>query len=262
MSPYALVGAGLLAATLLLCSLWLIQLRTRDAGIADVGWTAALGLLAGSYAAGLADGLAGRRWLVAGLVIAWSARLTWHLLRDRVFPAGEDGRYRALRSKWGERASARLLVLFVAQAVAASLLSLSYLPAMLHPVSTLRWTDAVGVAIWLLAIGGESLADRQLARFRARTENRGLTCREGLWKYSRHPNYFFEWLHWWTYVIMALGSRSWWLSLVGPTTMLWFILRVTGIPPTEEQALRSRGRDYQRYQEETSAFFPWKPRAR
>jgi len=116
------------------------------------------------------------------------------------------------------------------------------------------------VLIWLLAVGGETLADRQLAAWRADPAHRGRTCRAGLWRYSRHPNYFFEWLHWWSYPLLAWGSPEWWLTLLGPALMLYTLLKVTGIPYTEQQALASRGDDYRAYQRTTSAFVPWFPK--
>jgi len=125
-----------------------------------------------------------------------------------------------------------------------------------------RWTgwDIAGVLIWCISVGNTVLADRQLARFRARPGNRGKTCREGWWRYSRHPNYFFEWLHWWSYVSLAAGARYGWVALLAPAAMLYLLFRVTGIPPTEAQALASRGDDYRVYQRTTSAFFPWFPK--
>ena len=116
------------------------------------------------------------------------------------------------------------------------------------------------VAVWLLAVGGEVLADRQLAVWRANPAHRGRVCRAGLWRYSRHPNYFFEWLHWWSYPLLAWGSPEWQLTLLGPALMLYTLLKVTGIPYTEQQALASRGDDYRAYQHSTSAFIPWFPK--
>ncbi len=91
--------------------------------------------------------------------------------------------------------------------------------------------------------------------------NRGRTCRRGLWRYSRHPNYFFEWLHWWAYALIAWGAAFVWVTVAAPFVMLVFVLFISGIPPTEARALASRGEDYRRYQRETSAFFPWFPKA-
>jgi steroid 5-alpha reductase family enzyme len=108
----------------------------------------------------------------------------------------------------------------------------------------------------MVALTGESIADRQLARFRASPSNRGKVCREGLWRYSRHPNYFFEWFHWWAYAWLAVGSPLWWLPILGVVVMYLFLTRVTGVPPTEAQAIRSRGDAYREYQRTTNAFFP------
>jgi steroid 5-alpha reductase family enzyme len=121
------------------------------------------------------------------------------------------------------------------------------------------WT-VLALVVWLASMAGESLADRQLARFRADPGSRGKTCRVGLWAWSRHPNYFFEWLHWFSYVLLAVGSGLAWLAWLGPVLMFAFLYRVSGIPWTEAQSLRSRGEDYARYQREVSAFFPWPPR--
>ena len=107
---------------------------------------------------------------------------------------------------------------------------------------------------------GEAVADHQLAKFRQDPANRGQTCRVGLWAWSRHPNYFFEWMHWFAYLVLALGSARWWLALSGPVLMLLFLYRVSGIPWTEAQSLRSRGEDYRRYQREVSAFGPLPPK--
>ena len=117
-----------------------------------------------------------------------------------------------------------------------------------------------GLALYVLAIGGEWMADRQLTRFRNDPDNRGRTCRTGLWRYSRHPNYFFESLHWWAYVVMAIGLPSWWLTLIAPVLMTISLLFVSGIPLAEAQALASRGDDYRDYQRRTSPFIPWFPK--
>jgi steroid 5-alpha reductase family enzyme len=232
----------------------------HNAGIVDAGWALGVGLAAIACAlAGSGDPL--RRLLLGVLAGAWSFRLGLFLLRDRVLSGKEDGRYQWLMESWGEQAETRLFRLFFVQAIFIVLFSLPFLPVVGSSVSPFVLWDVLAVAVWLTAVIGESLADRQLARWRALKENRGRTCRYGLWRYSRHPNYFFEWIHWWTYVFLAFGSSCWWLALFGPVSMLFLLYRVTGIPYTEAQALRSRGEDYADYQRTTSAFFPWFPRA-
>ncbi|MDX1682302.1 MAG: DUF1295 domain-containing protein, partial [Phycisphaeraceae bacterium] len=125
-----------------------------------------------------------------------------------------------------------------------------------------QWHDFAAVAIWLIGWAGETLADRQLAAFKAEADQGGektKVCRRGFWRYTRHPNYFFEWLQWWCWPLLALGSSTVWVALAGPIVMYLFLTRVTGIPPTEQQALRSRGDAYRQYQQETNAFFPGPP---
>jgi steroid 5-alpha reductase family enzyme len=252
-----LLAAAVAAAWMLL--LWLWQVAARNAGVVDVGWSAAVGGL-GVLLAATTDAPPSRRALVAALLGIWGARLSLYLLLNRVWGRPEDGRYQTLRQKWGPRANLGFLLFFQAQGLLAWLFALPALVVLRRPAAGLDAWDLAGAALWLLALGGEALADAQLARFRDNPAHRGRTCRAGLWRYSRHPNYFFEWLHWWTYVLMAVGSPWVWLNLLAPGLMLLFLFKVTGIPATEAQALASRGDDYRRYQQSTSAFFPWPPR--
>lgn len=141
-----------------------------------------------------------------------------------------------------------------------ALCSLPFLVAANNTTRGFTGWSLAAVAVWVASVGGESLADHQLARWRHRPGNRGHACREGLWRYSRHPNYFFEWTHWFAYVLLSVGSERWWLSLAGPLLMGLSLRWVTGVPFAEAQALRSRGDDYRRYQRETRVFFPWFPR--
>ncbi len=259
-----LLGAGAVvfaAATIAMTAAWLVQRRLGEADVVDLVWTAGLGGAAIAHAALLREGLPARRWLVAALVAVWSGRLALHLLR-RVREPGEDGRYRALRERWGSSAQRLLLLFFLAQGVTVALLSLHFAAAMLHPADALRIWDLLGAAVVLLAVTGEAIADRQLAAFRADPHNAGRVCKRGLWRYSRHPNYFFEWLHWLAYPVIAWGAPWWPGLLVAPAAMYVLMRHVTGIPPTEAQALRSRGEAYRRYQRETSAFFPRPPSVR
>jgi len=245
---------GWAVLTVLMALLWLRQLRTKNATSVDAAWSGGLGVLAVWYAL-LSDGDPARRLLTGGLALIWAARLAWHLISDRVLGRPEDGRYRAMREHWGPRAPLFFFVFYQGQAIVATLFSVPILAAM-HGGALDGWTTA-GVLVWVVAVGGETIADRQLALFRGDPANRGKTCRTGLWRASRHPNYFFEWTHWFTYVLIGHGA---WLTWLGPALMLLFLFRLTGIPYTEQQSLRSRGDDYRTYQRETSAFFPWFPK--
>ena len=251
--------AWLAALIGMMAGLWLLQRRTGNAGIVDVGWALGLGLSAIFYAF-VCAGDSRRRILVGVMGGGWGLRLAGHLLLDRVLGHPEEGRYVKLRQDWGPAAQRNLFVFFQAQALVAALLSFPFLLAAQDSNTAGRWADLAAPALWLLALAGESLADRQLAAFKANPGNRGKTCRAGLWRYSRHPNYFFEWLLWCAFALLALPAPLGWTALLAPAFMLYLVLMVTGIPPTEAQAVRSRGEDYRRYQRETSAFVPWFPR--
>ena len=250
---------GTVVGSVMMTLLWLLQRRTKNAAVIDVGWTLGIGLMA-IYLAASTPGPPLQRWLVGTLAGVWSGRLAIHLIVNRVVGKPEDGRYQRLRRNWGERAGLYFWLFFQAQVLLVLVFMPPFFAALRVPRETWSLWDVLAIVVWLVAIGGESLADRQLARFRARPESHGKTCRAGLWRYSRHPNYFFEWLHWWTYVLLAVGSPLWWLSLIAPALMLFFLFKVTGIPATEAQAVASRGEDYRRYQRTTSPFVPWFPR--
>lgn len=256
MSGWTLVAAAWLGMALVMAGLWAVQRRTRNAGIVDVAWALGTGLTAVWFAWG-AGGDPVRRVLVGGMAGLWGLRLGAYLWR-RVTGEPEDGRYRELRERWGERVQPYLFVFFQLQATWAVLFALPMWIAARNPASP-GWSDAAGVAVWLVALAGETLADRQLARFRSDPDSAGRVCREGFWRYSRHPNYFFEWIHWWAYPLLAFPGPGWAWTLLGPLVMLAFLFRITGIPPTEARALRSRGEAYREYRRTTSAFFPWPP---
>ena len=258
MKPWQVILSGWAAMALVMLVFYFVQRRTRNAGIVDFVWAAGVGGLDLFYAA-VAPGVTARRILLASLAGIWSFRLASYLLIDRVLGKPEDGRYQMLRQNWGDKAPAFFFTFFQIQALWAVMFSLPFLP-IVYRQGKLGVLDLLAIVVWLVAIGGETLADRQLARFRADPENKGKTCRTGLWRYSRHPNYFFEWIHWFTYVCLGLGSPYWPVTLMGPVVMLLFLYKVTGIPYTEKRALQSRGDDYRRYQQTTSTFIPWFPK--
>jgi len=259
LSPIEQLAIAVPIAATAMFALWLRQQRTGNAGIVDLGWTLLVGAL-GVFFAATADGFGPRRWAAAVMVAAWSLRLSGYLWFGRLAGQPEEGRYRKLRAQWGDAAARKFFVFFQYQAAAAVLFALPIMGAAHHTVPAWTSFDTAAVLLWLVAVTNTALADGQLARFKAEASNRGRTCRAGWWKYSRHPNYFFEWLHWCSYVLLAIGSAWMWLSAGVALAMLYFLLRVTGIPPTEAQALASRGDEYRRYMQTTSAFVPWFPR--
>lgn len=258
MSLVTLILWGWAALALAMAVLWAFQRAWNDASAVDAGWAAGLGSFAVALAA-LGRGDPARRALLGILAGLWAFRLALYLLVNRVLGKPEDGRYRSLREKWGPRAQPYFFVLFQMQALLDAIFALPFAAAAYNPSPLGLW-DYLGAAVILLSVAGETLADTQLAAFRRDPANKGKTCRRGLWRLSRHPNYFFEWLHWFAYPLMAVGSPYWPLTLLGPALMSLFLLKVTGIPATEAQALATRGDDYRDYQRTTSAFFPWIPK--
>ena len=256
MSGWVFVQVWLAAAVVMTLG-WAWQQYTRNAGIVDVLWSLCVGASAVAMAI-LGDGSMPARVAVALLGGTWGARLALHLAH-RVFTEAEDGRYAYLRRHWNG-SGAKFFLFFQLQAALVPLFAMPFAAAARSPQAALLPWASIAAAIWIGAVVGEGIADRQLARFRADPANRGRTCRAGLWKYSRHPNYFFEWLHWFAYVALAAGSPWWWMAAAGPIVMYVFLRWISGVPYTEAQALRSRGEDYADYQRSTPMLIPWFPR--
>jgi steroid 5-alpha reductase family enzyme len=257
MHPLPAALLGLSGASLLLSLVWLVQLRTRNAGMVDPVWSWSLGLL-GLWFAWTGSAPGQLRVLLALLAGGWGLRLGAHLfLRNHGQP--EDGRYRRLREEWGAQANRRMFWFFQLQAVFALLLGLGFIAVAYRAEAPGPLWTALAVLIWLVSVAGESLADWQLERFKRLPDSTGRVCREGLWRYSRHPNYFFECLHWLAYPCLAAGDPGWWLALIPPAVMAFLLLRLSGIPVTEAHLARSRP-EYAQYIRTTSAFIPWPPK--
>ncbi|NEZ02614.1 DUF1295 domain-containing protein [Wenzhouxiangella sp. XN201] len=250
---------ALVACVLVMVLIWAWQRRSQRADWVDVAWAGLIGLQAIGFAL-VADGAVEKRLLGGLLALTWSARLVLHLAQRLSSHDHEDGRYQAMREHFGQRANRYFLFFFLVQALVAWLFALPAWVVVNDPSATLDLWVLAGVTVWFISLAGESLADRQLAAFKADASNRGKVCRVGLWRYSRHPNYFFEWLHWFSYPLVAVGAANQWLAWLGPVVMLLFLYRLSGIPYTEKQALKSRGEAYRDYQRTTSPFIPWPPK--
>lgn len=260
MNPVALLAIALGALCVSFALLYLVARRIDNYGIVDIAWSYAFGFVAALNAL-LGPGWPVRRALIAAMAVAWSLRLGTHLyLRVMGHHPEEDGRYKQLRQDWAANFAAKMFGFFQMQAASVVLLGAAFLIACLNPSPALHALEIAGAVLWLVAISGEALADAQLAAFKRDAANKGRVCDAGLWRYSRHPNYFFEWLVWVAFFVFALGSPWGWVAIVGPASILWLLLRVTGIPMTEAQSLGSRGDAYRRYQRTTSAFVPWFPK--
>lgn len=241
--------------------LWLIHFPLRNAAIVDAGWTGGIALCALIYAA-LGTGWPQRAWGIAILASIWAVRLGGYLLFTRVLGHPEEGRYVALRQKWKTNIGLKFLIFYQVQAITCGILSLPFLLAAANPEPSWGPFESAGIGLFWVGFLGETLADWQLLHFKKNPANRGKTCRAGLWNWSRHPNYFFESLVWLGFATYALGSPQGYWAFLSPAIILYLLFRVTGIPATEAQAVRTKGADYLEYQRTVSAFVPWPPKQR
>ncbi|CAA2141303.1 DUF1295 domain-containing protein [Hyphomicrobium sp. ghe19] len=242
---------------------WLAWLKTRNSGWVDTTWTFSLGLT-GAAGALIGGGFSARAVLVSSLVAIWAGRLGLHIAQ-RTTGITDDPRYARLIAEWGPDATRQMFWFAQKQAWVSVPLALSILIAAWNPTQGLRLQDFIGAFVLVFAIGGEALADWQLNRFRKNPANKGRVCDLGLWRFSRHPNYFFEWVCWLAYPIVAIdiqGGYLWgWLAISGPIVMYWLLVHVSGIPLLEQHMLVRSGDEFRNYQSRTNAFFPGSPRS-
>ena len=260
MTIFASILTAWIAISLLMAFLWYVQLKRNNAGIVDIAWSFGTGLAAIWFCTQMTGDL-GRRIAVGVIAGIWSLRLGFYLAK-RVLSEKEDGRYQMLRQKWGDKVQPLMFGFFQLQAFWAIMFATPMLAATANKLPFPNTTDFLGVAIFAVAFFGEAIADYQLAKFKSRSENHGKVCKEGLWAWSRHPNYFFEWIHWFAYIFFAWNSPLLWVAVAGNLIMLWFITKVTGIKMTEARAVQSKGQEYIDYQQTTSAFIPRPPKRR
>ena len=241
--------------------LWLVQQRTKNAAIVDVGWALSFSLVVALFAWRATSCACG--WGVIGaIVVVWSLRLGTYLISRGAATGREEGRYVDLRTRWAPHAGRRFFVFFQAQAGLTTVLSTAFVvPFFVDPRDGTAWLRALGGAVAIIGILGESVADAQLARFKKDPSRRGQVCDVGLWGVSRHPNYFFEWCVWVGYAVYGLAF-GWWglIAIVPQAIILASLFGVTGIPPTEAQAIRSKGDAYREYQKRVSRFIPMPPK--
>jgi steroid 5-alpha reductase family enzyme len=169
----------------------------------------------------------------------------------------EEGRYKQLRKEWSPNPERKFFFFFQFQAISNVLLAVPFFVITFNTNREISPYEYAGVGLWLISVLGEAVADAQLAAFKKAPENKGKVCDIGLWGYSRHPNYFFEWLMWVSYFLFALASPYWYLAMISPVIILYLLLKVTGIPATEQQSLRSKGEAFKKYQQKTNVFIPW-----
>jgi steroid 5-alpha reductase family enzyme len=258
--------AVLAAMTVVMLAAWAYGVARKNGGWTDVFWAFGSGItLAGAALFPLSEGAMpqARQWLVAGLVAVWGLRLGGYLAPRVAGHPHEDPRYAKFRAEWGKAYARNMLFVTLPQAPATALIALSVLVAARTPGAALAFRDVLGVAMLFIALGGEALADGQMKQFKADPANKGKVADAGLWGWSRHPNYFFDWLGWLAYPVIGLDPAHpiTWLSLAAPVVMYLLLTRVSGIPPLEEAQLASKGEAYRRYQQRVSAFFPLPPKS-
>jgi len=234
--------------------------RSGNSGWIDVIWTFGLGLT-GIVGALLPFGVGpmSRRLFVAALALTWALRLGLHIAR-RTRGIAEDPRYAKLKGDWGSDASWQLVRLLQMQALVSIPLGLGIILAAHSPAPSLGWRDFAGVAVFVAGLAGGAIADGQLGTF-ARSGAGGI-CNRGLWRWSRHPNYFFECLLWCSYALIAPAAGYPWgsLAVLAPACMTLLLTRISGIPPLEEHMLAKHGEAYRAYQHRTSALIPLPPK--
>ncbi|WP_231733129.1 MULTISPECIES: DUF1295 domain-containing protein [unclassified Phenylobacterium] len=257
-----IVVGVLLAMTVVMVAAWAFGLAVKNGGWTDVFWSFGTGLLLAGAAvvASGSDTSQARRLLIAGFMLLWGLRLGLYLA-PRVAGHPEDARYAAFR-KSAKNYPLTMLWVSLPQAPATALLALSVVAAAQRPEPSLDLRDTLAVLIYLVAIVGETVSDAQMKRFRGDPANKGKVIDTGLWAWSRHPNYFFQWLGWMAYPVMALDpSRPVSvLTLAAPAVMYGLLRYVSGVPPLEEAMLKSRGDAFRDYQKRVSVFFPLPPK--
>lgn len=254
MSPYLfipLVSLATVSVIMMLVFLW--GLKIKNNGVVDVFWAFNF-LVIAVLIFFLADGNPERKLIVCSLAALWSIRLGIYLsVRVLGHLEVEEGRYKQLRLEWN---TTKFFFFFQMQAFSNVFLCIPFFVIALNKSEPISLMEYIGATLWLICIIGEGLSDWQLQHFKKDPTNKGKVCQYGLWNYSRHPNYFFQLMLWISVLIFALPSPYGWLAVLCPLSIGYLIFKVTGIPMTEEQAIRSKGEAYKEYQRTTSSFVP------
>lgn len=240
-------------------AVWVLSVVLKNASIADTFWGLGFVLVAWITFAG-GDGYLWRRLLITLMVTAWGLRLALHI-GTRSWGKGEDSRYKAWRQQYGERFWwVSLFTVFLLQGLLLWVISLVAQVGQWSPKpDRLLWIDGLGFLVWAVGFYFEAVGDRQLASFKADSANRGRVMNQGLWRYTRHPNYFGECLMWWGIFLITLSTPGSFWTIVSPLTITYLLLKVSGVTLLERTIVETRP-EYQAYQENTSAFIPWFPK--
>jgi steroid 5-alpha reductase family enzyme len=257
LSALVIVLICLVVCCLIMLFVWLWAHKIKNAGVVDIFWSYNFPVIAIILLL-LAPGFETRKLLLCAMVTIAGARLgTYLAVRVLKHKYDEEPRYAQLRKEWGANAERKMFFFFQFQAVSNVLLAVPFFIITLNKTTVLSPFEYAGAALWIISVLGEAIADAQLAAFKKNPANKGKVCDLGLWGYSRHPNYFFEWLMWVSYFVFALGSPYGYIAIISPAIILYLLLKVTGIPMTEEQSIRSKGEAFKQYQKRVSVFVPW-----
>jgi steroid 5-alpha reductase family enzyme len=262
MSFLALAGLVLFSGIFMILAMslaWAVRMKTGNSGWIDAIWSAATGLAClGAILLAAPEPPTGRKFLAAALILVWSGRLASHIVA-RTRGGGDDPRYAALAREWGADFPKQLLIFLQIQAAAALPLILSVAIAARAPQAFPAATDFLAALLAIGALVGEGVADAQLTRFR-RTAPRGSVCDVGLWAHSRHPNYFFEFLFWCAWPVLAFDPSGGYglglIALAAPALIYVLLVHVSGVPPLERHMLASRGAAFEAYCRRVNVFFP------
>lgn len=236
---------------------WIWAVKIENFGVVDAAWSGGF-LVQAALFFYFGEGFVWRKLLFLLMVGTWSFRLAYYLSR-RIYShhPKEDTRYEQLRKEYGTDYKKRFLYFFQMQAVSISILTLPFIFVFKNQNQSIGIFEYVGLLAFIISLLGESIADAQMSRFKSDPKNKGKVCNVGLWKFSRHPNYFFESCIWFSFFIFMLGTPNLIWSIYSSLLILVLLLKVTGVPPSEAQSLKTRGEAYKEYQRKTSVFVPW-----
>ncbi|MBC7399155.1 MAG: DUF1295 domain-containing protein [Mucilaginibacter sp.] len=256
-SLLTLIIYSVITCCVIMALVWVWSYNIKNAGVVDIFWSynfPVIGIILYLFAPGYEP----RKILICSMVVVAGFRLGTHLaIRIVKHLREEEPRYAQIRKEWGKNPEPKMFGFFQMQAISNVLLAIPFFIITLNTTPQISWIEFTGVVLWIISVMGEAIADQQLANFKRDPANKGKVCDTGLWGYSRHPNYFFEWLMWVSYFVFALGSPYGYVAIISPAIILYLLLKVTGIPLTEEQSIRSKGEAFKKYQARVSVFVPW-----
>lgn len=258
-TAFTMLGASFTLVLLLMIALWVVYLFQRNGGIVDIGWGLGFLICAWAYFL-LGDANFIKRLVITIMATIWAVRLTSHLYSRFRSPI-EDPRYTEMRERMGgDPTNLLFLMMFIFQGFLIIVISTPFF--IVGYGANLGWShwEWLGIAFWLIGIAGESYADAELAAFTKDPANKGKVYKKGLWRLSRHPNYFFEVIVWIGFYLFALPAHGGAFAIIAPITVFFLVVRVSGIPLAEAQALQTKGDAYKEYQRTTNAFIPWFPK--